>query len=133
MLHFAPFPVFICERDYGGILLCKGGGQHDGPLKQKRPISHRPFFAILAGLDPGRPSRQPKQPKGTSASSRARPIRFSQIEMHSLIAMYSARMRPTGEDTVIETTPIWLSAGHNTANRRRTAGCGQIRLRLPAA
>ena len=72
MLHFAPFPVFICERGYGEFLLCKGGGQYAGPLKQKRPISYRPFFVILSGLDPGRLLRQPKQPKGTSASSRRR-------------------------------------------------------------
>lgn len=72
MLHFALFSVFICERGYGEILLYEGGGQHVDPLKQKRPISHRPFFVILSGLDPGRRLRQPKQPKGTSASSRRR-------------------------------------------------------------
>lgn len=72
MLHFAPFPVFICERDYGGILLYEGGDQYADPLKQKRPISYRPFFAIPAGLDPGRPSRRPERPKETSASSRRR-------------------------------------------------------------
>ena len=62
MLHFAPFPVFICERDYGGILLYEGGDQYADPLKQKRPISYRSFLlffliliqAVLRGGQSGR-------------------------------------------------------------------------------